>query len=140
MPVGGAAAAAPPASRPWPRAAALALGVVYLPQLVPLFLEPLRGHDHCIAVYWQTFALIPGIFLRMVAGLAAGAAGVDVAPVGDYLDDATGWLTTIAVTVAYLAAVALLARRRGRPRTIALAALAFAGGFVALGWAQLLRA
>jgi len=44
----------------WGRCIALALGVLYVPAMAPLFLGPLGECNHCVETYYQYFPLVPG--------------------------------------------------------------------------------
>jgi hypothetical protein len=47
----------------------LACALLYLPQLLPFAVGPLRECDHCVVTYLQLFLVLPGF---LAGGLAAG--------------------------------------------------------------------
>ncbi len=63
----------------WGRAIALALGVLYVPAVAPLFLGPLQECDHCVETYYQYFPLVPGAMGFRAFGLGDARIALSIA-------------------------------------------------------------
>lgn len=108
--------------------AGLAFAVVYLPQLVPLMVGPLRECDHCVENYAKLFPLIPGAFAALLTGRISGELGVESAI-------AAGIVAVALLFVAYLCM-----RAESPTRQITSALIMILLALQAAGVASMLRA
>lgn len=122
----------PPPVRSWPRAAALALAALYVPQLLPLAATDLLSHDHCLVSYGWFFPILIGLApgLRVRMWLDVGEPGEEIVLVA----------VATAVTLVVLGGTALALRkwRHGGPVVALLTALL--AGSVAMFAVAILRA
>jgi hypothetical protein len=104
-----------PRVRSWPRAVLVAVLVLWLPTLVPLWLGPLQGLSHgVVADYLRTVPVLPGVLL----------------PVLLHAQGAWFWFEGAIATMTVFLVFSLAMRELPRPWSIALQA-AVAGGVLA---------